>query len=356
MPEESRNLVTEVEFGPELAGQRVGWNAVTGYGRRPDEVLAVHIAAATIESDGASFEYEQRESESKQVKLFWSDAAKGFIATAGISVIIDKTRPPKEQERTPGPYWIFDDDLIRGSSEGRALRIAGDGGRVKTTDELDRKRTWIEGSDKIVSGIKENMHEADLDEYYPVVYYTANMLLAHERFRRGSSLGKVATETILLPDAGMHEITAQELRVADTIEMILSDEHREDKKMLRNLTIFGDVPAKDIPRAFEISRSKVANLEAYAIGAGKDLYAQTGIFLPIGFHGGRSWPYMDASLPPTDERSYGRELDSLSSGDPKPAQHELESELDELETRAKYAGQGVIALELLSRAEEAASE
>jgi hypothetical protein len=96
---ESRNLVTEKEFGPELAGQRVGWSAVTGYGRRPDEIAAVHIATTTIGENGATLEYEPREKDGEATKAYWFDAAAGFIATGGISIIIDRTKAPKEQQR-----------------------------------------------------------------------------------------------------------------------------------------------------------------------------------------------------------------------------------------------------------------
>lgn len=348
MPEKRRNLVTEVEFGSELAGQRVGWSTVTGYGRRSDEILAVHIAMATVGEEGASFEYESREHEGKPIKAFWSDAAKGFVAMAGISVVVDRTRSPKDQERI-GPYYVFDDDLIRGSSEGRPLRTAG--GAAESIDELDEKRSWLEGAGEIISSVKENMRQADLTDYYPNVYYTANMLLGHEQSNRGSSLGKVAVEDVLLPDSDMHVATVQEIHVASTIERALSAEHTEDGKMLRNLSVFGDIPTEDIPSAFRASRIKVAKSEQSAVAAKKQLYTQAGIFLPIGFHGGRSWPYMSADLPLDDERAFGRELRGLEHGKTKLAESELEREIEEIEARARHASQGVNALELLSRGE-----
>jgi transcriptional regulator of met regulon len=232
--------------------------------------------------------------------------------------------------------------------------LAGEG--HSNEEELEEKRVWAENPAEVIANTEAIMDHEGLKDYYPTVYYTVNILLAHERYRAGSDLGELATAAAILPDAHMHETTGQELQTAGTIEKALSDEHREDEKMLRNLSVFGDVPAKDIPDAFAISRNKVSEFEQHAITAEKELYTQTGIFLPIGFHGGRSWPYMNASLPPTDERAYHRELHDLQNGRTKLAERELERERDELETRIEYASQGVAALKLLSRVEEAVSD
>ena len=352
MPLASRNLVTEVEFGAEQADQRVGWSAITGHGRRPDEVLAIHIVNATIGEDGAKLEYEPKEEDGKPIKSYWSDAARGFIAAAGISVVIDTAENPDRPSITR-PYWSFNEGIINGTSAGNVLRLAGNSiSSADEIDELDTKKVWANSAIEAMTDVKQSMAGAGLERYYPVVYYTANVLLGHIHYRGDTEFGKIPPEAALMPDAEMGPLTKKELAKADTIVENLSTEDQEDKAMLRNLSVFGEVPAKDIPQAFRASREKVAAAEQRVIAADQELYTRAGLFLPIGYRpGGRSWPYMDASKSPDDDAAFSMELERLSKGKPKIAQSELERERDELKTRIIFAKQGVSALELLSQAE-----
>jgi hypothetical protein len=343
---ETRNLITVKEFGPELAGQRVGWSTVLGYGLRPDKVFGVHIATATIDEDGASIQYEPREKDGEEVKAYWSDAAKGFIAAAGVSVIIITDQDPDEAPRI-GPYWSFEDDIVAGSSSGRILRVAG--GAHNDEDELYATRVWAENPAETVANVKKSMTEAGIPDHYPTWYYTANMALAHESFRSGTGFGRLPVEAALLPDAGMQEATQAEIATARSMVEDLTDADETDATMLTNLTVFGNVPAKEIPPAFEASREKLYGIEQRLMETEKRLNTQVGIYLPVGCV--RTWPYISADIKPSDGRAFGAELRHLREGDPGLAQSELKQERSELEYRKKHAAQGVAALQALARAE-----
>lgn len=345
-----RNLVTELEFGPELADQRVGWSAITSYGdAHPGRMIVAHLVTTTIGEDGASLEYEAREKDGETQKAYWSDAAKGFVAPASVSVIIDTEKGPDEQQRV-GPYWSLKDGVINGSSDGRILRQTADGRSDEA--ELAEKKVWADSPTEVMGNTKNALSDAGLEDYYPLVYYTANILLAHEGLRDGNGFyNTFPLEAAIMPDSSMRATTQQEWATAEAIVNNLLAEDQEDETMLQNLTVFGDVPADQIPQTFRLSRGKIAEAEQQAIAAEKELHAQHGVFLPIGFHGGRSWPFMNASLPSTDERAFGMEIDRLREGKLKLVIRELERERDELFLRIRFANRGVHALQLLERAE-----
>ncbi len=344
---EGRNLVTAKEFGPELADQRVGWSAVTGYGsRRPDKIFSVNLVTATVGEEGASLEYEPREKDGEEHKAYWSDAAKGFIASAGVSVIID-TEENRDEAPRIGPYWSFEDDVIRGSSSGRILRVAGDSHNDE--DELDRIKIWAENPSEIIANTRKIMADAGLSDYYSAWYYTANLVLSHESLRSSTPLWGVPAEATVLPDANMQKSTQAEIVTASSIVDNLTAADQIDETMMRSLTVFGDVPAEEIPAAFQASREKIFDIENQVREIEKRLNTQIGVYLPVGCT--RTWPYISADIEPTDERAFGMELHRLKEGNPGLAQSELKDERSELEYRKNHAARGVTALQLLARAE-----
>lgn len=346
------NLVIEKEFGPEFAGQRVGWSAVIGYGDfRPDKVFGIHLATATVSEDGASLEYEPRE-ENGQTRAYWSHAAKGFIDAAGVTVIIDTEEDLDDRPRI-GPYWSFNDDKINGTSSGQILRSAGDG---HDEEKLEDIKTWAESPQEILANTKRSMSEMGLTDYYPAWYYTVNVVLGHEGYRNGTPLRslKLPPEAAILPDAEMVELTKEEIETTNLVISNLAEVEQIDETMMRNLTAFGDIPAEEIPAAFQASREKIFEVERQTREIYKQLRTQIGIYLPVGCT--RTWPYISADIKSSDSRAFGAELKRLKAGDPSLAQSELKDERNELEYRKNHASQGVAALRLLARAEEALNQ
>lgn len=349
MAQDTREFVTELEFDPEMAGRRIGWSAVRTYSNLSDYAV-IDLATTTISEDGATLRYQPREEDGVPSRAYWSDSAAGFIATAGISITVDKTRPP-EAQLPDGPSFAFNDNIIKGSSDGIILRTAG-GGRGSDEEELREKRVWADSNVGVMRNIKLAMGNERIMDYYPIVYYTANVLLGHEHFRAGSGIRRIEAEDLLLPDEAMADATYEEIKAATTVSDSLNGALEEDKEMLTNLTIFGSVPSDQVPAAFKASRGKVYEAEEAAKEAAGQLRSQVGMYLPVGYpFGGRTWPYMDASLPPDDEASFGGELDQLSEGKTRIAERELERERDELERRIQFIQEGVVALKILSKLE-----
>ena len=291
-----RNMVIEREYGPELAGQRVGWAAVTPY---PIERFhGIHVVGATVAEDGALLQYEDREGDSR--KRWWSDAAQGFLALTAVTVTVETNASPPDQKTRD--YSVgFDREK---KNDGRLFRRGADG--HVNEEELDKTRRWFMGSAQFMPGVKQLMEAEDLGEYYPLVYYTANVMSAHPyyEYQRSST---TPPANLVMPDATMREITQAQQEVVESILQGYRDQLSEDEAMLNNLTVYSDIPASEIPDAFVASRRKVHQAEvAVTENVGK-LLTYAGVYLRVGFRPtGRSWPYMDASCADED-KAFGQE-------------------------------------------------
>lgn len=346
-----RTLVVEQEFGPELAGQRVGWTSFTT-GEADSPWVGIHLAMATVAEEGAVLQYEARETDGKTEKTYWSGGPTpstiGFIATAGVSFTY---MPGYEDDRT------FDMS-VEGNGNHVSVRASdilrhGAAGYHRE-GEIDANRTWADNPQSLLADLKKIMTQNGVADRYATVYYSANMVFAHQSCRNyGSRMRDILPETAVLADPTMIDQTAQETEHATALVGALDEQLKADAEMKANLTVFSNIPATEIPAAFEVSRQLVAANEQTVIGAYKALKTATGVYLPVGYRpSGRTWPYMNATLPPTDKRSYGIELNALHEGDIERPLHELTREIAELERRREYAAQGLQVLRILGSAEK----
>lgn len=329
-----REVVVVQEYGPEQAGEMVGWMNVTKLPREdePDLVFA-NIAVARIADEGARYSYIYYPGQQEASRLFGSDSVKGFEysaelrAVGGDGKLLD-TMAMKQPSSAEGSWNEnktrengFADSFYSGEADPR------DGG------------VWALGKRAILETLKEQLDEQDTDWLYSALYYNLSMVL-----RSDMQLG----------DPNMHDST-KEAKI-DTIEIIqnLVNEEIIDQTVLRNLTIFGKIPAAEIPEYFAESRRSVAQLEQNISGLQEDSPVGKW-FLPVGHRmgGGRSWPYMDPTTG-DENAAFGVELNDLKNKDPARATVELKRELKELQSRRSFSHRvlgNLIALAAAERAE-----
>jgi hypothetical protein len=344
----------EKEFGSDMADHRVGWFAIDVDHPDNDQYFDVHMATATVGPDGAVIRHQYKDQDGKTTELYSSDDQEGFIALAGVSIIFDKKRTWREQRPEQLTLAIENRDG-RSPLVDEAVRILRHGGDSRSPlEQITEKRRWITDTANFMPQIKSEMLTHGLGAYYSVVYYTANILFGHDYYRDNSTLSEVPVESTLLPDSEMKITTELQLAHADTICENLRDQTIEDEAMARNLTVFSDIKAEDVPSAFIASRTLMREYETEIWRAQQDSFTLHGVYLPIGFRpSGRTWPYADAGEA-DDEKAFGWIIESLKNQDITIAQSQIEKEVRELTQRIEYAQQGAKALGRLLAAEKKA--
>jgi hypothetical protein len=200
---------------------------------------------------------------------------------------------------------------------------------------------WADSAAELIGLIKQTLTEHDLMEKYPFLYYFVNSAVSG----RHSD-----TRDLLLPDAAMHGTTLEQYEAAHGVESALAASSTNDKSMLRNLTVFGEIPADEIPDEFRQSRQRAHGYEQEVQDGVSRLEFPRSVYLPIGFRPeGRSWPYMDAGNE-KDETTQGI-IGDLKEKKIDWARTELQREVRELRERHEYAQEGAQRLEALSVAE-----
>jgi len=340
---ETRNMVTVQAFGPEMAGQRVGWWAMHNLVEDEEQYKRVNIATATVGEEGAALRYELVEEDGVQTKRWgWTDGVVGFSLAAGVSLLIEADTEPSE--------WMKDHRIAHEGHhyhdvESSFIMLKAAEGH-NNNEVLEPLRRWRENPRDLMRDIRTTMAQEGLGDMYPAVYYTANLGMGHEFYRNDSKLRAVPMEALLLPNEEMLEDTRKQVALSENIVRSLVTQIENDQAMLRDLTAFGAVPAKQIPGAFQESRRRAAVCEKEAYEASEKLYTYSGVYLRVGSSGGRSWPYMDAGV--ADEgKAFGLELNALQQQNTMPAVTELEREQKELARRLAFARQGRAVLQKL---------
>ncbi len=340
-----RETVIVKEFGPEMAGTRVGWSAIYDEGML-DGWSSVNIAAGTVGPEGASVSYELRERDGEPLILRSTDSTKGFIALNGMSLGIDRNEPASAQEHNAFRSLRAKDTSNHIHPDVIMTQAGEDHHRL---ERVQAKAKWTDSMPELIQDVKRAMKDEDLEEYYPLAYYTANVAFVHGL--RLELPETVAPRDVLVPDPDMQTETLDQIQVAKALESGLVRQILENKKMKGELNPFNALNPADIPHKFEASRRVMHELEESVVVADDQLHTRVGLYLPTGFNsGGREWPYMNAAEK-DENHAFGLELDALNEGNVDPANRELRRELTELEKRDEYAQHGYASLRLLHTVE-----
>lgn len=304
------------EASEEHAGEMVGY--VNAHKLEESDTFRFVVGHATVGENGA-FYGTQFSSEGEQ----FSDVSRGFVGATAISLYannpdrieITSVQSPfhnkgyRQQEYTDIFLSFFPKEKPAEGVGEWALTDAG-----------------------IVDAIKRRLEELDMLAVYPAIYY---------------DLAVLATKP--LADPTMASQTLEIRAHVDKMAGKLKEMSDEDKGMLENLTVFGNIPALELPEAFVRSREKVGITERTL---NKDVPRFAHGWIPsVGFRpSGRTWPYMDPECADAD-RSYGWVLQTLRNKDVTLAEGELKKEVDELRLRDSYAERTLLCLRELAARE-----
>lgn len=339
-----REKVKLKEFTPEQRGQRVGLVTVGPSERehgRPDlrSYTDIDIVVANVSEEGAQYGYTEVHGTDAE-KFVMGDDISGFVAVSALHL------------------QVWEDLTVEQAIEGNHQYLyAAEGGR-DAKDIIDRRTkkeatVCAEGSNEVLTTIKEQLAGEDVERFYPFVYYMLNAAIGN-RQTRDKLINMFGTiymgEVTPLADPEMNEMTQQLLDGSREVAASLAEIIDVDKKMEKDLGRFSDVPKGELPERFVNSRKQVHEAEAKAVATGKELFIPQMSFLRTGYS--RSWPYMDAATSFDDEGSFGRELHALKDNNDEPAAYELEKEIRETRHRLAYAQSSVGMLTTLLQAEQ----
>ncbi len=339
-----QTVVTK-EYPADLAGERVGWTSVEEINDNPD-LVGVNVVVATVGTQGAKHGYHQHEGESE--RLYSSRSDEGFVAVAGLFVMISR-----EKGIDPHGSTYFRAEERRGEGAGSILLNGGSGYHDFVPE--DDAKSWADSATELLGLLKDGLARKDVADHYPTVYYYLNGMQGHDGYRSRNSLRDSNPQELFLADSTMAKTTKKQVAAVNGVVTSLEGVKTEDERMKQRLTVFSDIPAGDVSDAFVKSRQTVAAYEQAVLAALPNMYASPLVYLPIGFRpSGRSWPYMDA-VARTEQEAFGIELSALQSGQTGRVNHELDRETKELEHRLEFARQGSHVLRLLLMSEQQAA-
>lgn len=345
----ARNIERVATFGPEMAGERVGWvstGRVRGDDNENGRPFSLNLVTATVSQNGAWFGYETLQNPDGEKSLPIATQY-GFLAVSAISTVL----ATKENHD-----WHEDFNLsyLQESDRGRDKVQLLDRGvsRGLHTDE-DEVVDWAKNKAELLELLRGKLTDSGFKERYAQLYYWLNGSIARFDNYGGNPFASFELHELLVPDKSMKKKTADQIMHADRVVKTLTYMVDHDDKMRKRLTVFSDIPKETVPGRFIDNRNYAAGGEEVIQEHISQLAVRQLVYLPIGFRpNGRTWPYMDASVP-DEEKAYGRELAGLKQGDIEPADFELKREIAELEKRRQYADQGLQRFNHLSQSEAA---
>lgn len=331
--------ITAMEFGPELAGERVGWVAFTKPENPELAHVAVDVVVGTVDDGGARYGYFETE---EGERLYSGKTSEGLIAVTALRMLAHRDEPFDEFR---SGLWIGVPERRNDISSVVAHGVGGSNG-----PEEEAKR-WADSQTSLLQTIRDGLTEHGVADNYPGVYYGLNTKAGQYALKQDASRDIAG---LLLADPDMSEMTHQQVKASAQIGRLLTEIRAYDHLMLRQLTVFGDASADLVPTYFRASRRQVADKERATQTMADQLVIQSAAYLPVGSRPyGRTWPYMDP-MEADEDKAFGRELRELEAGkDIDVTYRELQREIGEVEMRLDHARRGHAVLLALSQAEAA---
>jgi len=335
----------EKEYSADKIGQRVGWVRVNTQVLHDQELIGVDIVAATVTGDeGALFG-----SQSYVGSAYARPIEQGFSAVTAFSALFGKDSSLEGYESNLH-YGSKEIPRFYGHTETSGMLLDRGTGEMGSFDTLAEKQ-WAESGSELLDTLRQLLSDADFAEIYPKLYYWMNGMIGTgiPLGRRVSRLDDIQMSELLLTDPSMHQETLAQYAHSQAIAEHLEENLRDDTTMLNNLTIFSEIPSKDIPDAFATSRERARELHVRSLEHVGKLAVKRLVYAPVGIK--RSWPYMDASVADAD-KAYGQELAGLKQQSVRSAEYELEREVKELIYRHDYAADAAYRFNFLADQEK----
>lgn len=350
--------IFEREYGPEQAGQRVGWVSVdarqdTDQWGQPIKDIDVGITIATVGENGARLGYTRREDDGEVRHLPFPESRdkerpadiSGFVAVTGLAATLYKDT--NVQDFSP-------------SIEGNIAKFV-----TKIPGQPNPERVWFDDEQDCLNLLMNGLKQHGMVSAYRPLYYYLNAYLAHAGVDRSRSqfhdrLTRVATKPQApIADPEMIGATSAQRDVSIAVETELKRALNLDKVTLGMFDKLSGVNPSDLPERFEKSRRHVSSAEKIAQERANELTVRSISYTPISETPfGREGAFMD---PTPSERhpngNYARAAELLRDGNSMLVAGKLKLEIDEFKKRMKFAEQGTDMFTKLLLAElERASE
>lgn len=305
-----------VQYGPEDAGQKIGW--VTVVPNTETSSYYVTGAYATVGDKGAAVAVAETIDTKERV---WSTGlTRGLSRACAYSILVDPERDTR----------IMNTDYIHVDLQG-ADQVAG---RVfHTKRDIDDARVhWAKGEDELPATMKAALAEQGLESFYPYLYLTVNGRTGRQLYRPNTTvppeLKDIATTQLYDPD--MEEVVRGEMRKISAYNLVL-DAWADNGEIMVNGLEDGDVD----PELFGQFRRKAAGFHRRIEQLRGVMTAPLVSYVPEGVY--RTYPYMTAG-------DFGEEQRAVEAGDFGVAAYAVGHEAEELRQRQIYALEGAYIL------------
>lgn len=346
----SHELVTiETNFSADLAGQRVGWMALTEISSQyGDRMHILNAASAVVSAEGATFAYlKNGEREHIHEKM-----VTGFEDGTAIELVI-----PHEGSFDPSQTGIL---TSANPLYTRSIRTPFDAAGVLRhgvgTVVSPRERVWAMNESELkemyTTGVREALESISApDRSYPAYYYLLNHALLNEYFRSGDIDRSRNLLDRAVIDVDMHERTVAERRAAQAIVGSLGRQTASNAELT---DILVDAEREDTVEQFLALRSEGSAKALLAQERLGSMVLSAYVYTPEGTgRRGRTWPYLSELV---NDHSTNFAVAQLVKGLKQGVTRDLEREAYELSGRLQFATYGWAALSVLARAEEVAIE
>lgn len=339
-----------IKFGPEMAGERVGWISTEKFSDDKNDnnaPVSLNLVTATVGPYGASFSIERSHYPNGEIGSP-IPAQYGFRAVYAISALLVST---EKEDWSDESHFLYQNESEGG--EGNLAHMLYWGVARGMSFDDDGVVDWAKSRDDLLDLLKGKLTDVGFKEKYTKLYYWLNGSIARFGNNHFYPFVSFSLDDLLLPDKNMKKKTALQVKNAEGIARTLEHVADHDTKMRKRLTVFSDIPRETVPDRFIDNRRFAARSEDAIQDHLSNIAVRKLVDLPIGFRTeGRTWPYMDASQP-DEHKAFGRELEGLRNGNIEPADSELQREINELRLRQQYAQDGLQRFNQIARLEAA---
>lgn len=302
------------EYGPEDAGQRIGWTTVE---QNPDrESFYIRGAYATVGPNGAAVQIVEEINDG--ARLWHTGMTRGLSRVCSYAILIDPTTDTRIMNSDHADIDPNDADYLAG----KVYHM------VRGID--DKQVVWGKGEYELTQAIKGVLETNGLGDNYPYVYLTMNGRLSHQLYwqkRNDVHKPDLATLTqVQLYDPEMSNIALDEQRKA-MLQNEMLNKWGVDAESISLDAKRGDLDVE----LFERFRERVQGFHNRIEEVRQSMIAPIVTYSREGFT--RTWPFMSV----TDSKM---EMESIEAGNQGIALVEIQREADEVRARQRHVLQG----------------
>lgn len=310
------------EYGPEDAGQKIGWTTLEP---NPDnESFYLRGAYATVGQDGAAVQIVEEVNDG--TRLWRTGMTRGLSRACSYAILIDPTTDTRIMNSDHANVDLNDADYLAG----RVYHM--------TRDIDDEQVMWGKGEPELTQAIKDVLGANELSDSYPYAYLTLNGRLGHQLYwQRRNDVHKpnlVDLTEVQLYDPEMSDVALDEQRKA-MLQNEMLNKWGVDAESITLDADRGDLDAE----LFERFRERVQSFHDRIEEVRQSMIAPIVSYTREGFV--RTWPFMSVT-------DFNREMASIEDGNQGVASLEVQREAEEVRARQRHVLQGAYILYALT--------